>query len=1158
MEFNEIQKSAIFDRGNSLLISASAGTGKTTILINRVTQLIIEGSTSIDKMLIMTFTDSAASELKLRLQSSLQRLVDDEETNCEVKKRLVSEIKKVQIADISTIHSFCSKVIQENYHAIGLQPSFTIMDANQEAKLKNQCLDDVFETAYQKIVTGSDESVDLANLSSAFYSYTSNFSDAELRKYVLMIFSNAMSNSEPTSFLKKIEEVAERRIKTLDEENFYIYLKQNVVKEINLAKKMLQDLERDFINFNVSDKLLSVISSDIVLAENLIYELSEKSYDKLTKLVEIKFATLRFSKEDKVKLLGDGFDYENYKQYRNMAKQTIKDAFASVYNCSEAEQIKRVHDSRDAVLGVIQLVAEFADLYKKRKLKENKLDYADLIHYSKQAISHAEVESYYKSKFDYIFVDEYQDTNKAQDIIVEMLRKIDNLYIVGDYKQSIYGFRKADPIIFLNREKDFKCSEQKHRALSLNLNYRTSPLIINYVNQIFDFLMTESFGGINYRETARLECGAPENFIDLFKPKMHIFSLNSSEDKEVSLVEKYNFYDEDWLKVGLLIKRIKELVGTVIATKDGEKVVSYSDIAILVRSKVRYARLLKRIFKEYGLNLDISMEENLLEITEVAILLKFLYLVENSADDIEILAVLRSQIGGFTDEELYRISQLTMESFAEKYRTYPELAEKDDPLAVKIIQFEQLVEDFRNDVYTTVSEKMTNLIDKTCYKYHILGLDSGEDILSAVQSFLEIVDDMESKQGKSLSRLVQDFKNMEENDEELTFVSQPKGDVESIKLVTIHASKGLEYPVVILYDVTKRFNEMDINSSFIVSDESVTSRAINRKFGTILETLERKSSSLHMKEKLKLEEARLLYVAMTRAKYILEMFAFTKETEFDKVKRANISYQPSEATTYFEWLYIYAELDKLPSLDSDAENYFLYESTTVDAIVYDVDNLVFADKGNEVVTAEEVLDVEIKNFQEKKIERNKKIQRKSVSELTKKDVKNFKVSKAKETKDSQKRFNKADIGNAYHKFFMYYMESDRSVRDIFDNDCNMYMSELEKEMIDVNKLLAFENHDFTKKIRLMPIKWAEKSFIYKKQSSDGEILVQGIIDFAYSDGEKLYIVDYKTDRVGEAELVKRYKHQLELYKEALETLTGYQVGKLYLYSVYNDEYYLCS
>ncbi len=1147
--FNEKQLQAIDDRDNSLIISASAGTGKTTVLINRVTKLIIEDKKSVSGMLIMTFTDAAASELRLRLQSKLLEVLESEDLSDDVKVYLKSELRKLQSADISTIHSFCSKVIKENYHVLGIEPTMSVMDTIETNSLKKQCLDEVIEQSY------SDE-----EMLPAIYTYTDNYGDKKLRSTVRKIYENAMSTPDPEKFMDYVLQIVNRPIVTVSNQEFYERLKVYLLDTFTEVYEEYEAMYTRLLDIGVGQKALGVIADEVNMIECIVDTIEDKGYQEVVELGMPKFGRLTFNKDDKAAFESALEDIDEYKDLRKELKDIVIKSYGGFFVVSEEEQIRRIVRVRQTIKSLINMTKKFKELYASKKIADNKLDYDDLILFAKNALEHSEVSAYYRNKFDYIFVDEYQDTNGAQDIIVDLIRRENNLYIVGDYKQSIYGFRKADPNLFLNREKYFKKEENKdYLALDLDQNYRTSPSILDYVNRVFSEIMVESFGGLNYIENGMLRSGRPDDFTVRLKPNFEVFALKDGRD----FLDKHELYDKFEFKVRVLARKIQDIVGTTLyVNPDGtEKIASYSDIAVLVRSKSDKAARMKQIFKSCGLNLDISKEENLLEIIEVAILIRFLFYVDSSASDVDLIAVLRSELVGLTDGELYHISMMKGSTFYERYRAYRELKTADAKTLEKINAFERLVEYVRSHSHLSIRDRLNHVIEVTKYSYKVLGKEEGAILMDAVYSLLDVVSRFEKDRAKGLSYFVSYIKSLMDSGEILSYISKNTENAESVKLVTIHASKGLEFPVVILFDVSSKFNKNDLIADVLVDDYyGIVGRYIDREKGISLENLEQMALSRYNYEKLLQEESRLLYVAMTRAQYRLDILAFPRVFEVTGyLNRTREKSSILSANSYFDWLINCSGLrrvriDKKEGIVDTLD----ISSKYLNAYIYAEDDMCFEENTKTelslaMMNSTEGGEVElITSFVPSMIPKRSKIERKSVSKIAKKSDEDSLKTYSKTAFQPQKGVSAADIGNAYHKFMMYYMSSDKAVSDILSETEKPYLTELEKSLVDEKKLRAFEENDFTRELKKADVKWAEKEFIYLKD--DEGILVQGIIDFAAVIDGKIVLLDYKTDRASKDVLVKRYTGQLELYKEALENLTGLSVESMYLYSIYNDEY----
>ncbi len=1153
MPFTSAQSLAINDRGSDLLVSASAGTGKTAVLIERVAGLIINDGIDIDRLLIVTFTEAAAAELKSRISSRLESVINQGGADV---LRLSSQIEKIHSSDISTIHSFCKKLVLENYSDLGLDPEVKIADDSVQLSLIDDSIKEVISDKY---------SSGLSCL--AISAFGDAYQNKALRKNIISIYSAAVSSSDVERFFSELRSNTERRFSPSDLKG----LKGDIIARtvFELKKARIEALSLKGLAEDVSlDAYVSTSKNDIEDIEGLLTVCESCDYELIkSQILGFKFSRLKsIPKDIKEEFLES--DLKKYRAYRNTYKNIITKLQNDYYSFEDSEITQEINDSKDIALSLIDMTYEFYKVYSKKKRLYGYIDFDDMQHFAYKVLSNPVSADFYKKSYDAIFVDEYQDTSKIQDDIISLIKTDGSLFIVGDYKQSIYGFRKAKPELFLEKYRTYS-EKPKARAIELNDNFRSMPYVLDSVNIVFEKLMSEDFGGIDYKNTARLVSGRYPNgmgdCLGFSENRVRMKSRLSLIDKKAvkELSQKYDHKTEEELTYLSLIDRIKEIVKEEYPIFDEDGNVDYykkyelSDICILMRSPNTRASWVKKIFEENGLSLSIDIDENLFDVVEISTLLDFIKVVSNPLDDIALLSVMRSPIGGFNDDELLILSSLEKVSYADLLDTgrieLPLDKKFSEGIISKLRALKSLISEFRTSDGMSIKSRLIRLIDITNYRYYCMGKRDSYTLYYALEDFIAFVDSFEQGSGGGLYDLLRYLEELRETNAKIKYVSKSKGDSGSVRLLSIHKSKGLQFPVVILFDAQKEFNPSHTDNIVFSEDGSLISKNIYRDKGLSYNNLFFRLEKQKKLDEQVLEEMRLLYVAMTRAEHRLEVFA--KVDVADEILKSKL-FSGEElmplGRSYFNWISNSLGFYGLPYDDLDLIKGRVYQVAKTWCIsVVDLDEIRIYK--NEEPCPE---DVEMTRFIEKAYPDFPASRRKSVTQIKAKEIRESDAlnlsRKVFEKKGGRlkKSDNPTERGNAYHLFMKTFIDSGLDLESfIIINADNTYISETDMKHIDLEVIKDFCETDLYDRIKSSNKFWAEKPFVYKTEI-DGEIFyVQGIIDLAFLEDDSLVVVDYKTDRNRSEEgLINLYRIQLEFYSKALADITGMPVKESLVYS----------
>lgn len=851
-ELKEQQKQAIqHDKGN-ILVSASAGSGKTFVMIERLIRLIIEKKADVKQMLAVTFTEAAAADMKEKLKVALVKKIN--KGNVELSDQLTN----VCAADISTLHSFCSRLLRQYFFAAGIAPDFIIADEDRAGELRADCMDRLFRNLYER----ADE-----QFRTVCARYKDKRKDDSLKKLVLSLYNYARSEEDPYGFLDKYN---------------LTFSKQGFIKMRNEYSQRFTDGVSRLISRakSLCDECVAVgFDKGESFAENLLEAMERLLSDGM-------YAA---KKSDEYKVRADfGRKLDAGKLELKEKLVCVKDEFVALtsrfskYLTTPESDAAMTDGLYKHTAALVRLVKLFDEEYAKAKREENLLDFSDLEHLTLKALKDPQVVTAVREKYKYVFADEYQDINGVQESILSLVSN-DNMFMVGDVKQSIYGFRGCRPEIFADKEQAmFKRGESTVR---LNHNFRSAPAVIDMVNKIFDYSMTNEWAGLDYKGTARLISGGLYGEKAAGRSEIHLLKKQSAK-RETETPRVYDVLDEikkvkngNSLAIASLITEIinGELQKNYYDTKSNSfKKVEFSDIAILtrVRESDYVARLVSGLIA-HGVPVVSEVKENACDFPEIAALINALKLIDCFYQDIPLISTLLCPLGGFTEEELAETALYYQDNyvapkgsarggFTQAFLYYVHNA--DTPLAVRFKAFVEYVERIRFVAdFTGAAGALERLVADSGYENYLLASPGGEVKAKRLHAFLAAAIDGDKR------FTVKEFLRRAEMSEGAFAVAQ-ESEENAVRVMTIHASKGLEFPVVIVCGLEKKINARE-DFEQVLTDRTagIATRYYDDDTRTVSQTLTRGVFVEHNRENRIKEELRLFYVALTRAAYSLHL-----------------------------------------------------------------------------------------------------------------------------------------------------------------------------------------------------------------------------------------------------------------------------------------------
>lgn len=1122
-EFKKEQLTAVQHETGDILVSASAGSGKTFVMISRAIRLICEGKADVSEILAVTFTESAAADMKEKLKKTLIEKINQTKDD-----RLTEQLYLISTADISTLHSFCGRLIRTYFFECGVSPDFTIADETDSKSLTTLAVDKLLREYYQK---GDAEFLNVWDR------HSSRRSDKFLRSLIEKLYSYSESESDPTEFLRK-------SLYYYTDEGFERILtgfKEEADRELSKTVPLLEQAEKYFVSIgavNAADVAKTLLGDiNAVLNGSDIYATTAYRDYKL----DIRGI------ERKLDDTGKAFK-EELKKCREKVK-AIFDRYAKCLTDREKDGKINAELSRHTMI-LNEMVGRFSQIYSEIKREENVLDFSDLEHFALKALRNPSVRRAVQEKYKFIFVDEYQDVNGVQEEILSLI-KSDNLFMVGDVKQSIYGFRGCNPDIF--RKKFEHMSKNGGNTVKLNHNFRSAENVIKSVNEVFSYSMTEEYFGMDYGKTSLLIPGGiypPEN---CGRAELHLLKTpkkSRNNEKEIpriyDVLEELKEENDDISSTAMLLAEIirEETGKTYFDPKENKiKPVRFGDIAILTRSiKNGYIGKVVSGLIRRGIPVTSEVAESVCDYPEIHILVSALKLIDCFVQDIPLATVLKSPLGNFTDEELAEISFEYSDYLADNgknvknsgfYDAYSYcIRNLNTPLGDRLREFNDKFDRLRIIAdFTSASNVLDKLIESCNFKAFLYASKGGEAKVRRVERFVSA----SIRGGKRLS--VKEFLRIIDKDPGSVKLSECAGE-DTVKLMTVHASKGLEFPVVIVCGLERRANASDETEEVLFDrDKGFAVKYYDDAERTSQETVLRTAIKNDMKAARMREELRLFYVALTRATYSLHMTFVAEEDGRKPVFEGAVRF-----------------LDYIPP--------------TIPVSVHTADELVLSDKSAE---EREVLFGKSDLKAEEKMKRNFGFAYPFEADTSlplKSSVTAVAASNRQEYQAVHELFgenlSKTDTerGIIAHKLlelmnFCGESDFDGEIRRIVEGG---FLTEEQLEKINLDAIRDVTGSEYFKGLKGKTL-YKEKSFIVSVPADvlygngvSTEVVIQGVIDLLVVDGDRAEIVDYKYSALDPEALKKEYEKQLRLYVYAVEKITGKKVDKTYILSLLTGKF----
>lgn len=1155
------QSNAVFANTGSLLVSAAAGSGKTMVLVSRIMNKICSGidANDITDFLIITYTKAAANELRAKILKAINEKIAEKPENRHLRRQAILCLN----ANISTIHSFCTQLLRENAGILGISPDFRVAEEDETDLIKNDILDRVIESKYQTIE--NDE-----NFKALSQLMTEMRGDDRINEAVLDAYKKLQSHIDPESWMCNqenalcLEDVTDAG-QTMWGMNILNDLRETALYWIDKMTEAYDSMESDPEML----KDLGANFSATIISLHTLYDAFESGWDAVRNCIELNFP--RAGKISKYPML---------KKLRQDCKDRFKKE-AEMFDCTSEELIEDMKASAKQVKGLYSLIREFDKQYSAEKVKRGIIDFSDEEHlalkllYDFETHEPTQIAHEVSARFKEIFVDEYQDVNDIQEIIFRSVSQNgDNIFMVGDVKQSIYKFRMAEPRIFLKKYRDFPDYTpdiDEPSKIILPNNFRSSTKIIDAVNYVFGNLMSKELGELDYTEKESLKRLEED---DACEPvEFDVLTFDKDEIEQIPAESEF------------VADRIEEIVrsGMMIPSSDGMRKVGYGDIAILLRSMKGTAWQFAYALEKRGIPVDLPADDSFFKSYEVSTILSLIAVIDNPRQDIPLISVLRSCIFGFTANGLTDIR--TCDKKVSMYDALLKRAETDK----KCADFISEIEFYRTQAAFLPANELLWLI------YSRTGMI---EVMTAVKEGsrdnLVMLADMarryEANGFRGLFRFAVYVRKLMESDKDPDREFKQSGN--GVVIMSVHKSKGLEFPVVFLCALSKKFNTTDMSKNVLFHKSlGVGLYMKDTKRRIKYPTLARYAIAKNIRREALSEEIRVLYVAMTRAKDKLILVNSTIKPKFDKLwpygKYPADSAALEGMNNFSDWL--------TETALTRSESIALYMP---DEIMYNVDTkypwdmhfIEYKPHDSSATNVKSPVNDACETFDVQKILDSLAFKythsaQDIPSKLTATELKG-RVSDGELSEDaepmihtsrklrkpefilSEKPMTGAERGIAMHHVMQFIDYAKCVTLDGIHEEIDRlterrFISKREADSIDTAKILRFFKSPLGQKILASDNVNREYKFsllvpaneLINSEESD-EILFQGVIDCWIEEPDGITVLDFKTDYVdGENFKAKicEYAPQIKSYAYALSRITGKEIKSAILYFFHNEK-----
>ena len=1161
MDWTTQQQKVIDLRDKNIIVSAAAGSGKTAVLTERiVNKICADENASIDKMLIVTFTNAAAAEMRDRIGKAFRKKLAEDPDNPRIRK----QIAILHTAQITTIDSFCLFILMNHFEEIGVDPAFRIANDGEKIEIQNEAFDETIEDLF---LGYDDEFVDLVEM----YAPKGKFN--VLKELVFDLSNSAQSTPYPYETLEKfiIEDAGD-----IWNSKFVKFLNDYESNYLDAALEMYLQA-RDMLSETQLDKHLEEVNTKI----SFINGLRESDFHfRMRAFRDIPKVDLRYGRK-----AFDDLTLEmkpEVEKLMNRGKKILENLKKKIHTCDEDSFEKNVKDGYKTSNALIKTTLSFMKKFDDKKRDAGIIDFSDMEHMALNILIKKDGDTLkptptairYREFFDEVMIDEYQDSNDVQETILGIISKQDepigNRFMVGDIKQSIYGFRLAKPDIFREKCEKYK-EDETGRDVRINLlhNFRSRREVIDAVNFIFERCMKESVGKINYNEKERLNLGNTDYKESTSDNTAEFLYFLESEKRENPVTSQLSNAEYEAAIIAQRILELKEAKTQVYdRSKDSMRDMEFSDIAILCRGLSGGKDItFQNVLTAAGIPAYVISKTGYYGAKEVQLILNLLSVIDNSRQDLPLLGVMHSFIGGFSEEEIARIRlESRKKRLSDSLYQYLLLGDDED-IKAKIVKFTDELEELKKmSVYMSASDMLREIYARYDYTVMVSSLPNGQQRLANVKMLIDTAEDYEQQGVVGIHDFVKFIDKMKKREVDMGEANTLDENANVVKIMTIHKSKGLEFPICFVSSLGTEFRA---NSDKILFDEEygIGGEAFDLEKRTKTVSPLKNAIALKKATEERGEELRVLYVALTRAKEKLIMTgALSDDTK------------SSESLSFVDIMESKSFADMVFPLIKDSD---LFEKIPYSAEIHESDEVI---KEFDKASRKDALmnisgDAFFEEYKYNKDPLEGLFVKTTVSELKKaayleredgentlykKEEKKIPAFISKEEGES----GGAARGSAYHRV-MELLDFEH----IYDGDVKenlrahrtemvekLFIYEEEDVLVNEKKILKFLDTELSHRMSRAAKEgklYLEQPFVLSVDASEvnpdfpseERILVQGVIDVYFEEDGKLVLMDYKTDLVASPdELIARYKTQLDYYSEALSRLEKKPVSEILIYS----------
>ncbi len=1212
MKWTKEQEQAIRLHDGDILVSAAAGSGKTAVLVERILGMVTDKKhpVDIDHLLVVTFTRAAAAQMRERIMAALEERLAKEPDN----EHLMRQTSYIHNARISTIDGFCAYVIRNYFHLIDLDPSYRTADEGELKLLKKEVAREIVEEAYE---IGGQDFTDFVECCAP------GKSDEVLEERLMELYDLSMSHPWPREWLISCRSVyALENPAKLDGAGWMEMIFKDTREKLTECLRLLE------FGFSLTDRedgpymYRAALESD----ESFIRELLALSdYDDFyQKLHSHKWERLS-GKRDK------GVAESAREQVKN-SRERVKEAIGSLketyFYMTREEVFETAKNCAPMAFWLTELTLRFLERFSEKKRQKNLLDFADMEHLALSILvekkdgvcTRTQAARELAGQFEEILIDEYQDSNYVQEMLLTSISRQEeeqgNIFMVGDVKQSIYRFRLANPELFMEKYYRYQEEEEEGQRIDLHQNFRSRKEVLAFANMIFSQMMRRSFGGVDYDGQAALVAGADYPGGSDCRTKILMIERDSEEVKEEG--GRDMAMELEARMIGVQIKDMMKNQLVTDKVSGGVRPLRYSDCVILLRSiSAGVGETFAKTLLSMGIPTHVTTRTGYFTALEVVVLLNYLHICDNPRQDIPMASVLSSPIGGLDAKELAKVRMEFSEScLYDAVRQYAKDGQ-DGKLREKLETFLKLLEEIRDQVpHTPIHQLILLILNKTGYGRYAQAMPGGRQRYANINMLQEKARDYEKTSYRGLFNFIRYIEQLQKSQVDFGEVNVLGEEEDTVRIMTIHKSKGLEFPVVFLSGLGKKFNLRDLNGSIVMHPQlGLGLDCIDAKRRIKTPSLFRQAVRRKLLKESLSEELRVLYVAVTRAKEKLILTGTIDRLE-KRVSELSVLLQTKtrmlplwmmeNARDYWAW--ILPSLARCPDFavmferygilgavgadfSGEDERFTLQIVTPQELTVDELERRVSRELSRKRLSSWDgntVYDEEFKSLLEERFsfvypyesQRNLPVKM-TVSELKAKEPEEVTQELYFEPdiiplvpgfiSEKEADMTGAERGTAYHRVMELLDYGGSGTEEEIESQLDNMMDQgkLTQKMrssIDIQDLVRFRNSALGERMARAAGEgklFRERPFtmsISPQEEPDGDaaVLIQGIIDAYFYEDDGIVLADYKTDHVFQKELLtEKYKKQLDYYKEALERTTGMRVKEEIIYSFTMGEAICC-